>query len=546
MSASSSMLSPKSQNTWGTMSSTSWMSFASFEADGGAGNTPPGMLDLNQPGVIPLFGFCCAWVFATCAVMLAIILIYTGEVLRLYNYAEDAGLAHAQLEASKQLHSASLAVEVVQAALAGGFLKNLSDFDTLQHIMRPVFQLSKGILREVELAGPPDTPGGSILVVPTPDGKNVSLMSDRNDCERIGKFGCSALPLSAANGQWYKDVYGIDKIWSYVPSDTSWIGPVFIRSDPFVSICEDLCWMPAFTFVGRAKRAGSTKASIEGLSSALPPDREVDSNGNPLLDVVAVRAVLSASVLKNVALTAAKVTKGEGMVATANGDVVAAEDMSSAVIMDDDSGLLKTRKVWTVDSPWFKQAEQNMVENGERGVTKSLADAIITARIIEGPGGDALQIGKTLRLVLGTPFAQYSEPTLASIETVSMAVACTPGGVMVACMLVALFFRYRGKSAQKDEKKQGWRAGAPGSSGSGLSSSLSGAFGKVKKMASNRQLALRPMSSAFRFMKRTKSFTIQSSKPQAVPGSNELMQIALDEQFGGRRHSASAALAVPD
>lgn len=487
--------------------------------------------------------------------MLAIILIYNDEVLRLYNYAEDAGVAHAQMEAAEQLHSATKAVEVVQAALAGGFLTNLSDFDTLHHIMRPVFDLSRGALREVEIAGPPDSPPGSILVMPTPDGKNVSLMSDRDDCEKIGKFGCSSAPLSAATGQWYKDAYGIDRLWSFVPKDASWVGPVFIRSNQFVSICNDLCWIPAFTFVGRAKREGSTKAQIEGLLSTDPlPERpSVDLDGNPVLNIVVVRAVLSASILQNVALTAARVTKGKAVVATATGDVVAAEDMASAVTMDDETGLLKTRKVWTIENDWFKAIEEPMVAQGER-VSKTIdsgGGAIITARKVEGPGNDALAIGQILRLVLGTPFSEYTEPTLSSIQIMSIASACVPGGIMVLCMCVALYLRYRSQSQKGAEDAKGFNRGPK--SPSSLSGSLSRTLGSVKKFASNRQLALSPKGGfggaalkPFRFLKRTKSFTLKSAKPEAVPGSSEMMQLELDGQFGGKRSSMAGSLAIPD
>lgn len=488
--------------------------------------------------------------------MLAIILIYNGEVIRLYNYAEDAGLAHAQMEAAEQLHSATKAVEVVQAALAGGFLTNLSDFDTLQHIMRPVFQMSRGALREVEIAGPPNSPPGSILVTPTPDGENVSLMSDRDDCEKIGKFGCSSAPLSAATGQWYKDAFGIDRLWSFVPKDASWIGPVFIRSNQFVSICNELCWIPAFTFVGRAKRAGSNKAQIEGLLSTdpVPESPSVDLDGFPVLDIVVVRAVLSASILQNVALTAARVTKGKAVVATATGDVVAAEDMASAVTMEDATGLLKTRKVWTIENDWFKAIEEEMVEEGEQGDTKTIdsdGGAIITARKVEGPGGDTLAIGEILRLVLGTPFSEYTEPTLSSIQMMSLASACVPGGIMVLCMCVAVYLRYRSQSQKGAEDAKGFNRGP--NSPSSLSGSLSRTWGSVKKFASNRQLALSPKGGfgggslkSFRFLQRTKSFTLKSAKPEAVPGSSEMMQIELDPQFGGRRTSAAGALAIPD
>ncbi|CAL1152665.1 unnamed protein product, partial [Cladocopium goreaui] len=72
---------------------------------------------------------------------------------------------------------------LAKASLAGGVLRDLSDYGTVLRILRPHFA-SRKILEEVELAAPPNASGispGSVLLKRI--GDEVKLLTDRDDCE---------------------------------------------------------------------------------------------------------------------------------------------------------------------------------------------------------------------------------------------------------------------------------------------------------------------------------------------------------------------------
>mmetsp|Transcript_64010 Transcript_64010/g.113854 ORF Transcript_64010/g.113854 Transcript_64010/m.113854 type:complete len:682 (+) Transcript_64010:87-2132(+) len=509
----SSLMSPKSARSgasWAKSNTTaSWQSFGSID------QTPPGMIDLNRPGVIPLVSFALAWAAAAACILFSIVVIYRfQEVIKLYNLAEESAIAHSQLQVVDILSPASAAMEAVQAALAGGMLQNLSDYRTIANIMRPVFASRKGVLREIEVAGPPSSPKGSLLIKPIPGSYDVSIITDRDDCELVpGQRGCSSSPLSAATEKWYKDAFGIDRIWSYVPSDATWSGPVFVRSDQHVSICEQLCWEPTFTFVGRAKSVGGTKATLLGVPQTDPGGTTTSTTTRwPILDIVVVRAVVSAKVLQEVVSTAELLSKGQAILCTESGDVIAAADMASAVSLDDETGQLRVAKVWEASNSWASVVSEELVEEAEKGVYLESGDFTVTARKLEGPNGDALNLGERLRIVMGTPTLSFMEPTLFSLTWFCCGVSATPAAVMVLAMMVALLLKRR--------KKKTGAVSSPGSSPGGLSASLSKASLKMSKFrmragAQNQNLAVAEARPTY-----LKAFGLAKDRPTFMPSFN--------------------------
>lgn len=320
----------------------------------------PGHWDLNRSGVIPVSVFVGLWTACACGVLFAMVYIYRfQEVLKSYQLAEESALAHARLVAADLLLPTVGAVDAVQASLAGGVLRDLSDYGTVLRILRPHFA-SRKILEEVELAAPPNASGispGSVLLKRI--GDEVKLLTDRDDCEEVpGRRGCIQT-LSARTDDWYRDGFGIDKAWTYVPPEQFWSGPLFIRVDKDLTVCPQLCWKPAFMFVKRATITGGPKAVISGIATSDQP-----ATGSTL-NTVLVRVVVSAEIFQEVVDTAVSLSLGEAIVATANGDVVAAKDMSSAVLIDEETGNLQVNKVWEAKNRWAGAASEEMVSRGQ-------------------------------------------------------------------------------------------------------------------------------------------------------------------------------------
>eukprot|EP00439_Symbiodinium_sp_Y106_P079602 s91_g18.t1 len=182
--------------------------------------------------------------------------------------------------------------------------------------------------------------------------------------------GCSAAALSAATGDWYKDGFGIDKPWSYVPPDQFWRGPLFIRDR------KDLA--------------------------------EPASNATTDLTEVLVRVVMSSAIFQDLVASAAALSRGEAILATSNGDVIASADMASAVKIDMDTGNLVE-----ASTNWARDISEELVSNGAKGRYAESGAYTLTVRRVEGPNGDPLNLGETMRLVMGTPIFAFMETSAA-------------------------------------------------------------------------------------------------------------------------------------
>lgn len=421
----------------------------------------PGHWDLNRSGVIPVSVFVGLWTACACGVLFAMVYIYRfQEVLKSYQLAEESALAHARLVAADLLLPTVGAVDAIQASLAGGVLRDLSDYGTVLRILRPHFA-SRKILEEVELAAPPNASGispGSVLLKRI--GDEVKLLTDRDDCEEVpGRRGCIQT-LSARTDDWYRDGFGIDKAWTYVPPEQFWSGPLFIRVDKDLTVCPQLCWKPAFMFVKRATITGGPKAVISGIATSDQP-----ATGSTL-NTVLVRVVVSAEIFQEVVDTAVSLSLGEAIVATANGDVVAAKDMSSAVLIDEETGNLQVNKVWEAKNRWAGAASEEMVSRGQ-GVYAESGAYSVSVRRLDGPNDDALDLGSTLRLVLGTPIFAFMDPTLFTLTWPACGVSAAPIAVLVAGVVWA-FLRRRKKKQESSRMGSANRQASMLTSSSGL------------------------------------------------------------------------------
>ncbi|CAJ1383867.1 unnamed protein product [Effrenium voratum] len=395
----------------------------------------PGHWDLNQTGVIPVAVFLGLWTACACVVLFAMVYIYRfQEVLKSYQLAEESALAHAQLVATDLLLPAVAAVDAIQAALAGSVLRDLSDYSTVLRILRPHFE-GRHILEEVELAAPPESgESGSVLVKRI--GQQVKLLTDREDCQEVpGMRGCAPRGLSASTDEWYKEGYGVGKPWGHIPPDQFWSGPVFIREDMDLAVCPELCWRPAFMFVKRASINGGPKAVITGIP-------EVQSNQTSNLPGLLVKVVVSASLFKDVLSTASSLSRGEAMVATASGDVVAAEDMASAVSIDEDSGRLVVGKVREARLSWAGAVTDQLLL-GKPGIYTESGAYSVTVRRLDGP----MDLGESLRLVMGTPIFSFMDPTLFMLTWPSCGVCAAPIAALTSGVLWACLRRRRQKEA---------------------------------------------------------------------------------------------------
>jgi len=191
--------------------------------------------------------------------------------------------------------------------------------------------------------------------------------------------------------------------------------------------------------VGRAKSMGGTKATILGIPTQSGGSTTTSTTLWPSLDIVAVRAVISAKALQDVVSTAELLSKGEAILCTESGDVIAAADMSSAVSLDDESGELRVAKVWDAANQWASAVTEALVTEAEKGNYLESGDFSVTARKLEGPNGDALNLGEKLRIVMGTTTLSFMEPTLFSLTWFCCGVSATPAAVMILAMLAAFF-----------------------------------------------------------------------------------------------------------
>jgi len=421
----------------------------------------PGYFDLNRSGVIPTAIFAGVWTTAASIVLFAMVYIYRfQEVLKSYQVAEEAALAHAQLQAADLLLPAIAAVDSIRAAMSGGVLRDLSEYDTIHRLLQPHFR-GRGILEEIELAAPPtETPGSVLLKRISPDG-DIAVLTDREDCHLVaGMRGCSAAALSAATGDWYKDGFGIDKPWSYVPPDQFWRGPLFIRDRKDLAVCPTLCWKPAYMFVKRARAGGGPQTVITYHDGIPEPAEEPASNATTDLTEVLVRVVMSSAIFQDLVASAAALSRGEAILATSNGDVIASADMASAVKIDMDTGNLVVGKVQEASTNWARDISEELVSNGAKGRYAESGAYTLTVRRVEGPNGDPLNLGETMRLVMGTPIFAFMDGTLFTLTWPSCGVSAAPAVALAFAVIFACFRRRR-------KKQQASRISESAGSGSG-------------------------------------------------------------------------------
>lgn len=421
----------------------------------------PGYFDLNRSGVIPTAIFAGVWTTAASIVLFAMVYIYRfQEVLKSYQVAEEAALAHAQLQAADLLLPAIAAVDSIQAAMSGGVLRDLSDYDTIHRLLQPHFR-GREILEEIELAAPPaETPGSVLLKRISPEG-DIAVLTDREDCHLVaGMRGCAPAALSAATGDWYKDGFGIDKPWSYVPPDQFWRGPLFIRDRKDLAVCPTLCWKPAYMFVKRARAGGGPQTVITYHDGIPEPAEEPASNATTDLTEVLVRVVMSSAIFQDLVASAAALSRGEAILATSNGDVIASADMASAVKIDMDTGNLVVGKVQEASNDWADDITEELVSSGAKGRYAESGADTLTVRRLEGPNGDALNLGETMRLVLGTPIFAFMDGTLFTLTWPSCGVSAAPAVALAFAVIFACFRRRR-------KKQQASRISESAGSGSG-------------------------------------------------------------------------------
>jgi len=158
---------------------------------------------------------------------------------------------------------------------------------------------------------------------------------------------------------------------------------------------------------------------------------------------ILVRVVMPSKIFQEVVSSAALLSRGEAILATAAGDVIASTDMASAVKLDQETGRLLVGKVWEATADWARAITADMISRGARGAYGESGAYTLTVRRLEGPNGDAMNLGETLRLVMGTPIFAFMDQTLFTLTWPSCGVSAAPGVALVCGVLFACFRRRR-------------------------------------------------------------------------------------------------------
>jgi len=390
------------------------------------------MMDLNQPGIIPVTTICVTWIAISAATLLAMIYVYAFQMVsELESQSLEMSVAYARLHTAEVLQPLVAVTTGLDVAFRGGDVSNLSDYAGLMRVLTPHFT-SYSSLRRVELADF-GTYNGSVLFTTRYQLPGIEVLTDRDDCHMVpGKRGCAIQPLGVNDSTWYRAGYGEKAAARF------WQGPEFLSERPHEAICDDLCYKPAYSFVSRI------------LGGPEPSPTDPDATWSELL----VKVTLDTDALQVIATKVEELSKGEAVLCTGTGEVLAASDQRLAMKVDEDTGDVRAALVWEMARPWAQVTDEYWIWRARRGQDRGTDGYTITAWTVDGTSNATAEVGQHVRLVLSIPTSAIVDDVLGPLVTVGIIVSVIPAVTIVIMTVVAAYFKLcKGKKA----KGKGWK-----------------------------------------------------------------------------------------
>jgi hypothetical protein len=326
------------------------------------------------------------------------------------------------------------------------------DYVGYKRVVEPFFKVVPG-LREVELIDTPEQPvagvaPGSILAARSRLG-GVEIRSDRSDCNAIRASGesggCTLEPQLANETSWYESCRGIHPhAWSAVPIRGLWVGPEFSRNLPHEGICDELCWSPTFSLAAR-------------ISGHIDPRVAYSTRNEPYLFYrsFVARVTMEATVFLDVLRTVQNRTRGEAVICTDDGTVVAAVDMALAQDADLNSGAIQMVKLWQLAFNWSSGLTENVVREASGG-TETHSGYLVSVWKLNSPfdtnyTGVMDKLGEKLRIVVAIHQDAFADTTINSMSWYFIIVSLLPVVFVVLMSFANLYYRYCVSSKHEQE-----------------------------------------------------------------------------------------------
>lgn len=464
------------------------------ESDAGASRLPPArtrimnlkwkneddelaqMVEINNCSMLCSICLAITWVFGAAATLLALTWHYVWvEAKHLTEDAARAAVHHGCLHSSEVLRSAVILMRTLDMGFRMGTIvsmwSNVSspstivsnssnysshqssanssnhsssytfDYKGFNSAVEPFFKVLPS-LREVELVDTPEqaVPGvapGSIVAARSALG-GVEIRSDRGDCTAVlGGRGCTLEPQLASGTAWYEEcLTRYPHRWSPMPLSGMWHGPEFSRDLPHEAICDELCWSPIFSLTSRI--SGDIDPRI--ASSALANDAFYDYRS------YVARVTMEAKVFVEILRTVQVQLRGEAIICTFDGTIVAAVDMAKAQAADENSGAVRMVKIWDFPADWSSIVDEGMLSSGN-GDTVLHSRYLVSAWKLESPFepniSDVMDaLGDELRLVVAIHQDAFADAMINSMRFWFIVVSALPVVFVVVMVVANLFSRY--------------------------------------------------------------------------------------------------------
>jgi hypothetical protein len=410
------------------------------------------MVEINNFNMLCSICASVAWVFGAAGTLLALTLHYVWvEVTQLTETSARAAAEHGCLHSSEVLRSTLILMRTMDLGFRMGSIasiwtnvtsnpNNESTFDYIGYkkVVEPFFKVLPG-LREVELVDTPEDPvvgvaPGSIVAARSSLGE-VEIRSDRGDCIAVpGRHGCTLESQLANSSSWYEDCRNMyPHYWSANPIQGLWTGPAFSRDLPHEAICDELCWSPTFSLTARI--SGTVDPRTVGFAGSYSQYRSF-----------VARVTLEATVFVDILRTVQVQSRGEAVICTNDGTVVAAVDMASAQFADAMSGDVGMVKIWDFPRNWSSAIKPALVDSAS-GDSIIEGGYLVSAWRLDSPFQPNLtgvmdSLGDKLRLVIAIHQDAFADAMIHSLRFWFIVVSALPVAFVVVMVIVNLYSRF--------------------------------------------------------------------------------------------------------
>jgi hypothetical protein len=394
---------------------------------------PEGYVEVNRPGVLPTMLVTSIWAIAASAVLFAFVYIYAyHEVTRLEELGTQAAVAYAWVATAETLAPAIGAVKAVDAAVYGGIVTGVSDYSAFhrlmeQHLLAIGKFKTEEAIAQIEIVDAPFEPEAGSLLAEHAQLGGTELRTDRQDCTRIeGYRGCVAQPFFAKNSSWYSKGWNMGAAEPNTPSTRGiWFGPAYRHSEPHEVICEELCFKPTIAYVGRVTSIRKADPPRPQLPPQLPGSWPGASP--PPAAGLLVRAAMDVDLLRWLCMRAGELTRGDVVLTTVTGDLLAAADMAWTVDLDPVNGTMRQGKVWELARPWASAVDPGFLRKARGAQTyKSTGGWRVSAWKWDGLPGDMLELEGILRVVVAVHGDAFIDRLVGPFVMVSLVASASP------------------------------------------------------------------------------------------------------------------------